>query len=116
MKSMSGKELAKLLEANGWSLLRIQGSHHIYGKVGNDSRISVPIHRNQGLKIGLLRKLLKVSGLLDLVEGRVAVPEPDAQNSIDSTLSEPSNMAIDIALPGRSGYTGLLFSCSSSNE
>ncbi len=30
MKSMSGKELAKLLEANGWDLLRIQGSHHIY--------------------------------------------------------------------------------------
>ena len=28
MKSMSGKELAKLLEANGWDLLRIQGSHH----------------------------------------------------------------------------------------
>jgi hypothetical protein len=24
MKSMSGKELAKLLEANGWDLLRIQ--------------------------------------------------------------------------------------------
>jgi predicted RNA binding protein YcfA (HicA-like mRNA interferase family) len=26
---MSGKELASLLEANGWDLLRIQGSHHI---------------------------------------------------------------------------------------
>jgi predicted RNA binding protein YcfA (HicA-like mRNA interferase family) len=52
MKSMSGKELAKLLEANGWNLLRVQGSHHIYGKVGSASRISVPIHRNQDLKIG----------------------------------------------------------------
>ena len=41
MKSMSGKELAKLLEANGWDLLRIQASHHIYGKVGNPARISV---------------------------------------------------------------------------
>ena len=38
---MSGKELAKLLAANGWDLLRIQGSHHIYGKVGNPARISV---------------------------------------------------------------------------
>jgi predicted RNA binding protein YcfA (HicA-like mRNA interferase family) len=27
MKSMSGKKLAKLLEANGWDLLRIQGSN-----------------------------------------------------------------------------------------
>jgi predicted RNA binding protein YcfA (HicA-like mRNA interferase family) len=33
MKSMSGKELAKLLEANGWYLLRIQGSHHIYERL-----------------------------------------------------------------------------------
>ena len=29
MNSMSGKELAKLLERNGWVLLRVQGSHHI---------------------------------------------------------------------------------------
>jgi predicted RNA binding protein YcfA (HicA-like mRNA interferase family) len=28
MKSMSGKELAKLLEANGWDLLRIHDSSH----------------------------------------------------------------------------------------
>jgi predicted RNA binding protein YcfA (HicA-like mRNA interferase family) len=48
MKSMSGKELAKLLEANGWDLLRIQDSHHIYGKAGNSARISVPIHRISG--------------------------------------------------------------------
>jgi predicted RNA binding protein YcfA (HicA-like mRNA interferase family) len=34
MNSMSGKKLAKLLEANGWTLLRVQGSHHIYGKSG----------------------------------------------------------------------------------
>jgi predicted RNA binding protein YcfA (HicA-like mRNA interferase family) len=81
MKSMTGKELAKLLEANGWSLLRIQGSHHIYGKSGNDSRISVPIHRNQDLKIGLLRKLLKTSDLLNLVEGKTVTSDPDPQNS-----------------------------------
>lgn len=32
MKSLSGKDLLKLLEKNGWQLLRINGSHHIYGK------------------------------------------------------------------------------------
>ena len=67
---MSGKELAKLLEANGWDLLRIQGSHHIYGKAGNPARISVPIHRNQDMKIGLLRNLVKTAELLSLVEER----------------------------------------------
>ncbi len=28
MKSVSGKELAKVLERNGWTKLRVQGSHH----------------------------------------------------------------------------------------
>jgi predicted RNA binding protein YcfA (HicA-like mRNA interferase family) len=30
MKSVSGKEFAKVLERKGWQLLRIQGSHHIF--------------------------------------------------------------------------------------
>jgi predicted RNA binding protein YcfA (HicA-like mRNA interferase family) len=33
MNSMSGKELAKLLERNDWILLRVQGSHHITEKL-----------------------------------------------------------------------------------
>jgi predicted RNA binding protein YcfA (HicA-like mRNA interferase family) len=82
MKSMSGKELAKLLEANGWDLLRIQGSHHIYGRVGDPARISVPIHRNQDLKIGLLRNLLKTAELLSLLEGKSAKTNIDADPAI----------------------------------
>ncbi len=65
MKSVSGKEFAKVLEQNGWILLRIQGSHHIYGKLGFSDRISIPIHGNKSLKIGLLRHFLKVTGLSD---------------------------------------------------
>ena len=63
MKSTSGKKFAKLLENNGWILLRVNGSHHIFGKPGNPQRISVPIHGNKALKIGLLRHFLKVSGI-----------------------------------------------------
>ncbi|HXG83039.1 MAG TPA: type II toxin-antitoxin system HicA family toxin [Pyrinomonadaceae bacterium] len=59
MKSVSGKEFAKLLEKNGWTLLHVQGSHHIFGKHGNNVRISVPVHKNQSLKVGLLRHFLK---------------------------------------------------------
>ena len=65
MKSISGKQLAKLLEKNGWNLLRIQGSHHIYGKSGNDARISVPVHKNETLKVGLLKHLLKLAELTE---------------------------------------------------
>ena len=65
MKQVSGKQFAKLLEKSGWSLLRIQGSHHIYGKSGNDARISIPVHKNQNLKTGLLRHFLKSAGLTE---------------------------------------------------
>lgn len=61
--SVSGRELARALERNGWSLLRIQGSHHIYGKSGSNVRLSVPIHGSKPLKIGLLKFLLKSAGL-----------------------------------------------------
>ncbi|MFZ1061476.1 MAG: type II toxin-antitoxin system HicA family toxin [Candidatus Rokuibacteriota bacterium] len=63
MKSVSGKEFAKVLERNGWALLRVQGSHHIYGKSGSDVRLSVPIHANRSLKTGLLKHLLKMARL-----------------------------------------------------
>ena len=65
MKSISGKDFAKLLERNGWTLLRVQGSHHIYGKLGSQVRLLVPIHRNEALKIGLCRHLLKMAGLTE---------------------------------------------------
>ena len=63
MKSISGKKFAKLLKSKGWRLLRVNGSHHIFGKPGNVQRISVPIHGNKALKTGLLRHFLKVSGI-----------------------------------------------------
>lgn len=59
MKSLTGRELCRLLERKGWSLLRIHGSHHIYGKTGSRVRLSVPVHGNQALKTGLLKHLLK---------------------------------------------------------
>jgi len=63
MKSLSGKDLARLVESHGWQLLRIHGSHHIYGKPGSVVRLSIPIHENSPLKTGLLKHLLKMAGL-----------------------------------------------------
>lgn len=65
MKAVSGRELARVLERHGWALLRVHGSHHIYGKSGNPVRLSVPIHGNRPLKIGLLKHLLKMGELPD---------------------------------------------------
>jgi predicted RNA binding protein YcfA (HicA-like mRNA interferase family) len=63
MKSVSGKDFAKLLEKRGWKLLRVNGSHFIYGKPGHIERISVPVHGTTPLKTGLLRHLLKVADI-----------------------------------------------------
>lgn len=63
MKGISGRELGRVLERHGWTLLRVQGSHHIYGKAGSPARLSVPVHGNNALKRGLLWHLLKAAGL-----------------------------------------------------
>jgi predicted RNA binding protein YcfA (HicA-like mRNA interferase family) len=63
MKSVSGKQFAATLERHGWQLLRVNGSHHIYGKPRVSARITVPIHGNTNLKSGLLSTLLKLAGL-----------------------------------------------------
>ncbi len=63
MKAVSGKDLAAVVERHGWKLLRIHGSHHIYGKRGSTVRLSVPVHGNKPLKIGLLKHLMKLAGL-----------------------------------------------------
>jgi predicted RNA binding protein YcfA (HicA-like mRNA interferase family) len=63
MKPLSGKEFCRLLEQAGWSLERINGSHHIYSKAGSKVRPSVPVHSNRTLKIGLQKHLMKLAGL-----------------------------------------------------
>jgi predicted RNA binding protein YcfA (HicA-like mRNA interferase family) len=65
MKSVSGRDFARMVERRGWTLLRINGSHHIYGKAGSTVRLSVPIHGNQTLKRGLLRHLAKLADISD---------------------------------------------------
>jgi predicted RNA binding protein YcfA (HicA-like mRNA interferase family) len=63
---MSGRDFARLVEHHGWKRLRISGSHHIYGKVGSVVRLSIPIHGNRPLKVGLLRHLAKLGEIPDL--------------------------------------------------
>ena len=63
MKSISGRRLCRLLEDRGWRLVRINGSHHIYMMDDRPYRVSVPVHGNTTLKIGLQRKLMKIAGI-----------------------------------------------------
>jgi predicted RNA binding protein YcfA (HicA-like mRNA interferase family) len=65
MKAVAGRDFARLVGRRGWRLLRIAGSHHIYGKEGSVVRLSIPIHGNRPLKIGLLRHLAKLAEISD---------------------------------------------------
>jgi predicted RNA binding protein YcfA (HicA-like mRNA interferase family) len=59
---MTGKELLRVLEADGWTLDRIRGSHHILVKTGHRA-IPVPIHGNRELPIGIESAILRQAGL-----------------------------------------------------
>jgi len=61
LKAISGKRFCRLLKSKGWDLKRISGSHHIYTKAGSTARISVPVHGNTPLKIGLQTHLMKIA-------------------------------------------------------
>jgi len=63
MKTVSGKDLCKLLEKKGWVLKKINGSHHIYTKKDRIERISIPVHGNKDMKTGLLKSIMKIVGL-----------------------------------------------------
>ena len=65
MKQVSGKDLTRLVQRKGWSLARVQGSHHIFVMPGRRERIVIPVHGNRPLKIGLLRALMKIAGLAE---------------------------------------------------
>jgi predicted RNA binding protein YcfA (HicA-like mRNA interferase family) len=65
VKPVSGPDLARVVERRGWVLLRIKGSHHIYGKSGEVARLSIPCHGNTPLKLGLQRSLMKTAGLTE---------------------------------------------------
>ncbi len=54
---VSGKDMARFLEQQGFTLIRIRGSHHYFSR--GDQRTSVPVHGNRSLKVGTLRSILR---------------------------------------------------------
>jgi predicted RNA binding protein YcfA (HicA-like mRNA interferase family) len=60
---MKVKQLLKLLEKNGYTKVRQNGSHALYRCPGKKSLI-VPVHGSKDLKKGTELKILKDAGLL----------------------------------------------------
>ena len=63
MKSISGKQLCKIIEQKGWILQRTKGSHRIYAHPELEPILTIPVHRNQDLKIGTLKALMNKAQL-----------------------------------------------------
>ncbi len=60
-----GKDFIKFLAAIGFVLTRIKGSHHRFKH--EDGRVTtVPVHKNDDLPKGLLRKIIREDIKLDL--------------------------------------------------
>jgi predicted RNA binding protein YcfA (HicA-like mRNA interferase family) len=47
----------------GWQLDRVTGSHYILVKEGVAFHLSIPYHKGQTVKLGLLKGLLRDAGL-----------------------------------------------------
>jgi predicted RNA binding protein YcfA (HicA-like mRNA interferase family) len=64
---ISGKDLVSLLEKNGFVITRIKGSHHRMKHP--DGRITtIPIHKNEAISKGLLRKIIREDILMTIEE------------------------------------------------
>jgi predicted RNA binding protein YcfA (HicA-like mRNA interferase family) len=62
---LSGKELVDLLEKLGFIVIRIKGSHHRMKHP--DGRITtIPVHKNDDIPKGLLRKIIREDILLSI--------------------------------------------------
>ncbi|MFH0762078.1 MAG: type II toxin-antitoxin system HicA family toxin [Bacteroidota bacterium] len=62
--AMKSKELIRLLMQNGWYIVRQPGSHIIMRHPDKTKQIVVLMHGNQDMAYGLLKRLLKDTGLL----------------------------------------------------
>ncbi|BBP78336.1 MULTISPECIES: type II toxin-antitoxin system HicA family toxin [Pseudomonas] len=60
---MKSRDLIAELEAAGWMLQRIKGSHHVFVHSTNPHSIPVP-HPKKDLPLGTIRSIRKRAGLL----------------------------------------------------
>jgi predicted RNA binding protein YcfA (HicA-like mRNA interferase family) len=58
---MTAKQLMNILRADGWTLDRVNGSHHVFIKSGCRP-VSVPFHGNRDIG-NLAKRILKEAGI-----------------------------------------------------
>jgi len=63
LKAISGKQLVQILVKEGWYIDKIKGSHYKLKHSQKPKPVVIPVHGSQDLKKGLLKDLLKDTGL-----------------------------------------------------
>ena len=58
---MNGKDIIARLKAQGWTLDRVNGSHHIMVKDGK--AVPVPVHGTRDVSAGLLSAITRQTGV-----------------------------------------------------
>lgn len=63
LPAVSGKQVIRALEKEGWYLKRVRGSHHALRHPTIPDTVVVPVHGNRSLPRGTLLSILRVAGL-----------------------------------------------------
>jgi predicted RNA binding protein YcfA (HicA-like mRNA interferase family) len=63
IKILSGRDVCKILSANGFAEVRQKGSHIVMQKKLNNSTITVPVPNHSEIKIGTLQSIIRQSGI-----------------------------------------------------
>ena len=63
LRVLSGRDVCKLLEAEGFSQVRQRGSHIVMQKRLGDTTTTVPVPDHSELKTGTLSSIIRQSGL-----------------------------------------------------
>jgi predicted RNA binding protein YcfA (HicA-like mRNA interferase family) len=63
LRIFSGSEICKLLEKQGFIVVRQRGSHILMQKSVNDSTITVPVPNHKEIRIGTLQSIIRQSNL-----------------------------------------------------
>lgn len=60
---MKVRDLLRLIEVDGWTLMRTRGSHRQYKHPTKAGIVTVPGHLDDDIALGTLRSILKQAGL-----------------------------------------------------
>jgi predicted RNA binding protein YcfA (HicA-like mRNA interferase family) len=60
---MNGKQIIARLKKEGWTLIKVEGSHHIMKNIELNKKVPIPVHGSKDIQIGLVKAIEKQTGV-----------------------------------------------------